>query len=130
MPGAPSAPYLRGRVHVNRDLTVSDSSWATALCRELEAVPGLVERTSRFGPAGRVEWRVGRLEVARLPALPFVDIRLPSAVRKAVVGDARFVPRAGRSDWVECRMETPEDAVFVATLIRPAAQRPSTLGRR
>jgi hypothetical protein len=93
-----------------------------ALRRELEAVPGLVETTSRFGLAGRVAWRVGQLEVAHLHAPPFLDIRLPGSARKAVAGDPRLAPRARRSEWIECRMKTPADAVFVATLIRRAAE--------
>ena len=107
-----------------------DFAWAWVLRCELAAFPGLEETASRFGSRGRLAWRAGQREVAHLHAPPFVDIRLPNTGRKAVAGDVRLIPRAGRSDWIECRMESPEDAVFVAALIRRAAERPSPRARR
>ena len=98
-----------------------DPSWAAPLRRHLEGIVGLVETTSRYGPPGRVAWCFGKREIAHLHSPPLVDIRLSKAVRKTIADDPRLVPRAGRSDWVECRMETPGDALFVAELIRGAA---------
>ena len=99
----------------------ADTSWAAPLRRQLEAIADLVETKSRFGPTGRLAWRHGGREIAHLHAPPLVDIRLPREMRKTYAADPRLVPRAGRSEWIECRMETPADAAFVAELIRRAA---------
>ena len=103
------------------DAAGQDSDWASQLRRELAGVPGLVETTSRFGAAGRLAWQAGGREIAHLHTAPFVDLRLSREARKAIAGDPRMVPGAGRSDWIECRMESPEDMRFVATLIRRLA---------
>lgn len=108
----------------------SDPDWGAPLRRELAGVPGLVETASRFGSARRLAWRVGGREIAHLHAPPFVDLRLPLDARKAIAGDPRLVPRAGRSEWIECRMESPEDAAFVARLIRRLAAAPPPRRRR
>ena len=99
----------------------ADPNWAALLRRTLEATADLVETTSRFGAAGRLAWRAGGREIAHLHSPPLVDIRLPKEVRKTYAADPRLVPRPGRSEWIECRMETPADAEFVAQLIRCAA---------
>ena len=114
-----------------RDAPEVDASWAAPLRRKLATDADLVETTSRFGSPGRVAWRHGGREIAHLHAPPLVDIRLPREVRKTYAADPRLVPRAGRSEWIECRMETPGDAEFVAELIRCAAVgAPSSRGRR
>ena len=82
---------------------------------------GVRKTTSRFGAAGRLAWQAGGREIAHLHAAPFVDLRLPREARTAIAADPRLVRRAGRSDWIECRMESPEDMRFVATLIRRLA---------
>ncbi len=108
-----------------------DSGWGAPLRRALADVPGLTEAPSRFGSARRLAWRLGEREIAHLHARPFVDLRLPPAVRKAVADDSRLVPRTGRSEWIECRMESDEDAAFVAALLRRLALvAPPTLRRR
>ena len=99
-----------------------DSAWAARLRRELKAAPELAEATSRFGSPGRLAWRCGTKEVAHLHAKPLVDIRLPKKARAEFAADPRLLPRATRSDWIECRMESADDAVFVADLIRRAAK--------
>jgi len=107
-----------------------DSDWDAPLRRALSGVPGLVESASRFGSARRLAWRVGGREIAHLHARPFVDLRLPPAARRDVADDPRLVPRAGRSEWIECRMESPEDAAFIAALIRRLAMAPPPPPRR
>jgi Family of unknown function (DUF5519) len=99
--------------------------WGAPLRRELAGVPGLVEAASRFGSARRLAWRVGGREIAHLHARPFVDVRLPPDARKAIAGDPRLSPRPGRSQWIECRMESSEDAAFIAALIRRIAMEPA-----
>jgi Luciferase len=101
---------------------VEDTEWGAPLRRELAGVARLEETASRFGSARRLAWRAGGREIAHLHAQPFVDLRLPAPARKAIAGDPRLVHRAGRSEWIECRMETAEDVRFVAALIRRIAK--------
>ena len=114
-----------------RDAPEVDASWAAPLRRELATHDDLVETTSQFGSPGRLAWRHRGREIAHLHSPPLVDIRLPREARKTYAADPRLVPRVGRSEWIECRMETPGDAEFVAELIRCAAvEAPSSRGRR
>ena len=107
-----------------------DASWAAPLRRQLAAITGLVETTSRFGPSGRLAWRFNEREIAHLHAPPMVDIRLPREAQKTFSGDPRLVPRAGRSEWIECRMEAPGDVAFVAELVCCAAGKALSVRRR
>ena len=99
-----------------------ESSLIPILRHKLDAFPDVKEATSRFGSDRRLAWRAGRCEIAHVHSESIVDVRIPAARQRALARDDRLMPRASRSDWIECRLSEPGDADYVVELIAHAAR--------
>ena len=96
------------------------SSLIEVLRHRLDALRDVKESTSRFGHS--LAWRAGSREIAHVHSDSIVDIRIPATRQRALARDDRQMPRASRSDWIECRLSEPGDAEYAAALIAQAAR--------
>jgi len=99
-----------------------ESSLIPILRHKLDALPDVTEATSRFGSGRRLAWRAGRCEIAHEHSESIVDVRIPAARQRALAPDEQPMPRASRSDWIECRLSELGDADYGVELIALAAR--------
>jgi len=98
------------------------SPLVATLRAKLAALPRVTESTSRFGAQKRLAWRAGKREIAHLHSDGIIDIRLPRRERGATACDARLLPRASPSEWIECRFASVSDTDLVVDLVARAAR--------
>jgi hypothetical protein len=89
------------------------------LMKRLGRLDGVVVAEGAFSP-GPALW-VGKREIAHFDGDHTLDVRLTKSViagrRPALRADDRVVLRPGSSDWLEARIESPEDAEFAISLV-------------
>lgn len=87
--------------------------------KRLGALDGAVVAEGAFSP-GPALW-VGKREIAHFDGDHTLDVRLTKKViagrRPELRAEGRVVLRPGTSDWLEVRIESPEDAEFAISLV-------------
>ncbi len=90
--------------------------------KRLRSLDGVVIAEGAFSP-GPALW-VGKREIAHLDGEQTLDVRLTKSViagrRSELRGDNRVLLRPGTSDWLEVKIESPQDVEFAISLVKEA----------
>ena len=87
----------------------------------LSALPGVVQKQSRFGSGQNSAWLVEGHEFAHLHSTSLLDLRLPRAIQASLRNDPRAHFRPHSSAWLELEFRTAQDVVDLLALAQQAA---------
>lgn len=82
----------------------------------LRALPGVEQKPSRFGKAGRLAWWINGREFAHLHADDLLDLRLPAQVQRRLRNHPGAHFRSARSEWLEFEFHSEEEVVELVRL--------------
>ena len=87
----------------------------------LSALPGVVQKHSRFGAGQSPAWLTEGHEFAHLHSTSSLDLRLPRAIQASLLKDPRVHFRRHPSAWLELEFHTAQDVVDLLALAQRAA---------
>jgi Family of unknown function (DUF5519) len=96
----------------------------------LSALPGVVQKQSRFGSGQNPAWLIEGNEFAHLHSTSLLDLRLPRAVQASLRKDPRVHFRPHSSAWLELEFHTAQDVVDLVALAQKAAAAAKRGGRK
>jgi hypothetical protein len=96
----------------------------------LSALPGVVQKQSRFGSGRNPAWLIEGHEFAHLHSTSLLDLRLPRAIQASLRKDPRAHFRPHSSAWLELEFHTDRDVADLLALAQQAAAAAKQGGRK